>query len=264
MLRSIFRDSNKVWDAMYYDDLLDTPNYQISYLADAERPYFNCAHVVQDKNCLEAIENYFEKRNLSPAIYIDPEGPQDLERTIKEKGYSEILEEQENWYGLDCSYINISKIRQQIYNYQNSFPEIQCISFLPLTPSSLLDEFMELNGSVNQIPDHSLAKLKKNLLFPKESGVRFVCFLVCTENKAISTGLMGCYNGKAFLAEAATHPEYQNKGIHTWQRKITTLLAAQHRISHLYVNCDRDSYSNNTYRRLGFKEICQRRLFIKN
>lgn len=263
MLHSIIRDSNRVWQAMYYDELIDKSEYQISYLEKADRPYFNCAQVLQNKSYLDEIEDYFLTKKLPPAIYIDPEGPKDLEPFLRERGYQEVQEEQENWYSLDCGQINFHALRQEIQNYHASSPDIECVPFLPLTSSSLLDQFIKLNGWVNKISPQSLNKLKQNLLHPKDSHIQFICFLVCKEGQAISCGLVSCFQNKAFLSEGATHPKHQNKGIYSWHRKMAILLALQHKFSHLYVNCDRGAYSNHTYKRLGFQEICKRQFFIK-
>src|SRR5262245_43214471 len=74
-IHRLIRANNAVWAAMYYDELVDTDSYQLTYMADADAGYYNCAQAVSrsDPDVLDAIEAFYSARGLPPAVYLDPE-----------------------------------------------------------------------------------------------------------------------------------------------------------------------------------------------
>jgi hypothetical protein len=253
---------------MYYDELVEEQTHQISYLENADRLYFNCAHAINstDNYIINSIENFFCARQISPALYIDPESPEELEKILIQKGYTEAKEEQENWYSLDCSNKNIFKeISSNAKNFKNNNKSLECVLFSPITETYLLKEFLKLDAYVNNINQNTLEKLKRNFLEPKINDIRFFCALVCENNTTVSTGLIGLYKNFSFFAEGATHPNFRKRGIYTWLKQNSIIFLANYfkNISQIIVNCDCNSYSNNTYKRLGFEYLCQRQLFIR-
>lgn len=265
MLHEIFRSSNKFWHAMYYDQLVETDHYQISYLEDADRSYFNAAHAIKsaEPNTLDQIESYFKKHSIPVGIYIDPETPISLEKLLIKRGYLLIPEEQENWHIFNCSKTQLQELELKINEFQLQNPCFECILFSPITRSSLLNQFIEINGYVNEISANILSKLKENLINPKEKEVRFICTIVLNDGQPTSTGLIGFYNNMAFFAEGATHPKFRQHGIFSWLRRINMLYIIKQNCDQIIVNCDKEAFSNNTYRRLGFSQICQRNFYIK-
>jgi len=120
MLHKIFRASNKVWNAMYYDELLDTDDFQISYLKEADRLYFNAAHALASASSeiLDTIEFYFKQRSMQPGVYLDPANPTALEETLLQRGYSLAEEEEENWYVLECNKASLEDFETKIKEFQ--------------------------------------------------------------------------------------------------------------------------------------------------
>ncbi len=266
MLHKIFRASNKVWNAMYYDELLDTDDFQISYLKEADRLYFNAAHALASASSeiLDTIEFYFKQRSMQPGVYLDPANPTALEETLLQRGYSLAEEEEENWYVLECNKASLEDFETKIKEFQIKNQSLECIVFVPTLPSILLDQFLELNGYVNSISTPALQKLKDNLLNSKDPKIQFICIIARENEKAISTGLIGLYNNMAFLAEGATHPKFRQRGIYSWLSRIATLYAIKQNCNLIAVNCYKTAFSNHTFRRLGFSLICTRVFYTKS
>ncbi|MFH1832207.1 MAG: GNAT family N-acetyltransferase [bacterium] len=267
MLSDLFRASNKFWHALYYDELVDSKEYQISHLKNADRLYFNCAHALNtiDGAILDDIENYFKKQKINPAIYLDPESPQDLEKILIMRGYAEVKEEQENWYTFDCTQKQVlQELSEKIKIFQAQKPELECLLFYPMTNSRALKQFLKLDAEVNGINSQVLEKFKENLMNPRYHDLKFVCALALDNNIPATIGLIGLNQDMVFFAEGATSPDFRRQGIYTWLRQICMLFAAQQGCSKIAVNCDRDAYSNNTFKRLGFQRLCERKFFIKN
>jgi len=267
MLHKMLRISNKFLYALYYDELVEDETYQISYLKEADRPYFNCAHAVNslDDCVFGSVENYFIKKQTNPAFYIDSECPKKLKDVLVNRGYHELEKELENWYMLDCRKPDVFRgieEKVQVFQTQNSLSE--CILFSPMTQTNLLEKFLELDVQVNAINKIIFEKLKKNLMAPKLSGLQFFCALVSENNIPASIGLIAFMDGDAFLAEGATHPNFRRRGFYTWLSQVFLLFAARQGCKRIIVNCDYDAYSNNTYKRLGFESICQRQFFTKD
>jgi ribosomal protein S18 acetylase RimI-like enzyme len=251
---------------MYYDEIVEADTHQISYLKNADRSYFNCAHAVNvnDDNIVNEVEKYFEQRQVNSAFYIDPEAPKELEQNLFRRGYFEDSAERENWYRLDgCnkSVFQDLSVKIELFNTQN--PLLECVLFYPGTKTYLLKNFLEIDAKVNSISDHAIKNLEENLIKPKNSEIQFVCALAIENNIPVSTVLIGFYGEFAFLAEGATHPDFRQRGIYTWLNRNSIYFIAKRGVKSIVVNCDCEAYSNNTYKRLGFDYICQRHLFVK-
>jgi ribosomal protein S18 acetylase RimI-like enzyme len=257
MLQDIFRASNKVWYSMYLDELIEKPNYQISYLnTKSDRLYFNCAHTLTKNNIhdVEVIENYFRDKKLDPAIYLDPESPPELEPLLLSRGYIEIPEELEYWYKINLE-DDAEKKRVETQNP----PNLDVASFYPSEDPSLLNSFLTINAIANNLDTLLIEKLKKNLLQPKNPLVNFICFIAFHHNQPASIGLMGLYEDDAFFSEGGTHPDFRRQGIYKSLREVCIQHAKRLGARKIVVNCDREAFSNNAYQRLGFTRLCERR-----
>lgn len=265
MLHDLLRASNKFWHSLYYDELVDADAYQISYLEHADRPYFNCAHTVKssDDTIINAIEHFFVQRDLAPAFYLDPQSPQDLDGKLFQRGYVELPTEQEHWYELDCSRIDVPSLTARVDEFCEQNPAMECVLFSPMTESFLLRQFLELDALVNDISAPVLEKVRRKL-HTHQNDVTYMCALALEQQEPATTGLVGLCGQYAFLAEGATHPNFRRRGIYTWLGQISLLWIALQGVTKVIVNCDPEAYSNNTYRRLGFDCFCSRRFFIKN
>lgn len=249
----IFRASNRVWSAMYYDELIDHPDFQITFLKGANRLYFNCGHLFRNlETSLTPIEDYFNKKNGSPAIYLNPDADPSLETSLRANGYREIEEEIENWYTLDLS---------DPIAPPSEHPSRKIHIFSPDLKNPLFDHFLKINALVNEITPEMIQKLKEKLT--QKSEVRFLCSLVTQGGTPASIGLMGFWDNNVFLSEAATLPSFQRQGIYSEMRRKCLFIANKEGAQKAIVNCDNHAFSNPTYKRLGFTLIGQRRFFLK-
>ena len=250
---------------MYYDELIETEDFQLSHLQNADRLYFNCAHALtsSDVEVLDSIENYFTERNLPPAIYLDCESPADLKQKLLDRRYAEIAEEAENWYGFNLNKEK-DKILAQFETDTKKIPNEDFILFNPSEDPSLLNAFLMVNGIANNISDLTMEKLKFNLLNPKDLSIKFVCCIALKDSKPASTGLIGLYDEYAFFAEGATYSDFRQQGLYTKLRKNCILFTFKMKCSKIIVNCDWNAFSNQTYQRLGFEKMPQRQLYRKS
>lgn len=264
MLHELLRVSNKFWHSLYYDELIEADAYQISYLEHADRPYFNCAHVVNSSQdtVIDAVEHFFVQRDLAPAFYLDPQSPQDLADKLTQRGYVELPAEQEHWYELDSSSIDVPSLTARVNEFCKQNPSMECVLFSPRADSFLLHQFLELDALVNDISAPILEKVRSKL-HKQQDEVTFMCLLALADKVPVATGLVGLCGQYAFLAEGATHQSFRRRGIYTWLGQNSLLWIVRQNIAKVIVNCDPQAYSNNTYRRLGFDCFCSRRFFIK-
>ena len=45
-IHELIRANNALWSVLYYDELIETPTYQLSFLAEADAGFYNCAQAV--------------------------------------------------------------------------------------------------------------------------------------------------------------------------------------------------------------------------
>jgi GNAT superfamily N-acetyltransferase len=235
---------------MYYEELVDHAHYQISYLGGADRDYFNCAHCLNvcDDEDLQTIEGFFKQRGACPAIYLDSANPDSYEDLLIKRGYSEIFEEAENWYGLDLSAF---KPEQKPIN---GF-EIKRVA----TPEQL-DDFLRINQITNELPDDVVRRLKANLQNLK-GGIEIDLFVGYFKGQPAAVAAIGYAGRFGFMAEAGTLEDYRGQGLYKAIIAARLNAAKKRNINFIFVNCDKDAFSNQGCLSTGFTFLEQRRFF---
>jgi len=253
--REIVRRSNRFWHAMYYDALEDQAHCQISFLDKADRLYYNAAHALSDAgdDTLKKIEAAFGARGITPAVYGDPAAPGTLTDALKKSGYVVVPEEQENWYG----YI----LPKTANENADAAGRLRVSCFQP-APGPELDQFMAINAEVNALPEALAHRLKERLLTPK-AGVKIWLFLACLDGVPAATTALGLVEDSGFTAEAATLPRFQRKGLFLHLAGLAAQKAKDEGCSAMYVNCDREAFSNQGYLRFGYQSIFTRHYYQK-
>lgn len=248
-LRDIVHHSNRFWLAMYYDILLQEPFCQISFLPSADRLYYNVAHCLtsaQDNN-LAVIEQAFQQHNLTPAIYWDDAAPKNLLETLKSRNYTLIAEEQENWYALD-----LQAPLPASYGAE--------ITMFTAAEGTQLDNFIRINAAANNLPEDMAQNLKQRLL-QQNGDIKTLLFIAHVDGQPAATLAVGIVNDMAFIAEAATLPAFQRKGLFLALTHAACKASIDVQCRAIYCNCDRDAFSNNGLQRYGFNKSFIRQFY---
>lgn len=260
MIHQIIRASNQVWNSMYYDNLMDCKDYQVSITKKADRLYFNCAHVMSkdDETTFSKIETIFFENALVPAIYYDPASPKGLEEKLIQRGYKLVPDELEHWHALSLNKNSIAKLKSIPAKNPKIVSTLQFELFKPQENEKLFAQFLAMDQLANEISDPLLHKLEENLLNPQDEQVKFICCIGLMDGVPASSGLIALLDNYAFFSEGATHPHFRRQGIYTDVRRTSVLCAYQAGCTHAFANCDKNAYSNNTYQNLGFQKIFSR------
>lgn len=207
------RGNNNVWYLLYYDELLQKQDYQLSYMENADLGFYNCAHAVRfDKpDDIDDIESFFLQRKMPAAIYIDPLTPDAILQHIY-TNYKLVPDEEENWvvYNMD------TKTQSLDYtNYLKVDPKDFNIKLIDVRNDIDLGKFIEIDAKENNLPKIITDKLKNHILTRTNSQIEMCYFIGYFNDIAVSTGCVGILDGYAYLAEAATLKDYQRKGFYS-------------------------------------------------
>lgn len=257
-IHDLIRGNNRFWKNLYYDDLIETSDYQLSYCKNANEPWFNCAHAIASTPQFSLIEPYYLNKNLQPAFYTDTLNEQWLAPLLSERGYQEIDSQNENIWYLSLSAKNIKDIAQLNFNHSNEGIELR-----PVTTPDELKLFIEINRLTNQLPYPLADSLASNLQYRHVDGVEAKHFIVFKAGYPAGCGSVGVYNNAGFLAEGGTLPEYRQQKIHCFSMQQRCLYAFARKASHIFTTCDVQSFTNHSASRLGMKLVCVRRFFQK-
>jgi hypothetical protein len=264
-MREVIRISNRVWYAMYYDCLVDKEQLQISWLKDAERDYFNCAHELGElsETDLDFIEGCFNTLKIKPAVYLTPTADSLFVTRLLQRGYQENHRELECWYQANLHLAFMDELNLKNINLVAPELKLECLIFSPLTQPHYLCQFFELNKLANKISDHLIQRLTKNLITPKNSQVNFFVSIILMDNIVVACGLIALYQGICFFSEGGTHPNFRRRGLYTWLRAQGIKFAKHMGCNKAVVNCDCTAYSNQAFQKLGFTLMGVRRFFQK-
>lgn len=254
-IRDVVRRSNHFWQAIFYDELIEQESCQISFLKNSERLYYNAAHVLtrSSPEMLQSIEGEFLRRNITPAVYWDPEAPQDMTGLLKMNGYACVHAETEKWYGYSLAQTQEKCVLPK---------ETADIAFFKPAADARLDQFMHVNTSVNALSKTLASRLRERLLM-SHRDVEIYLFLACVDGKPAATTMLGIVEGLGFTAEVATLPEFRRRGLFLALAEAAICKARESRCTAMYVNCDAEAFSNQGYLRCGYRDIFTRYYYQK-
>src|SRR3990170_5040822 len=245
----------------YYDELIDHKNYQLSYFMHANEDYYNCAHAVSSisKKDLKTIEEFYEKRNLVPAFYVDQFSEKELIPKLIKHGYKETLSQQENWWVMDLTANKIKNLQKQSF--------LKCdastINLNLVSSKKQLEEFIEIDRKTNLLPDPIATALKKNILSKKYNGAQSHYLLGTVDNIPAFSGYVGIYNKVAYFAEDGTLENYRGMGLHSYITQNRLLFSFAKGAKLACITCSTEAHTNKTAKKLGFTLYFSRKLFKK-
>ncbi|MBN2525113.1 MAG: hypothetical protein JXR76_01885 [Deltaproteobacteria bacterium] len=258
-IRDILRAYYRTMHSLYFEELVDTQRFLISFNAIADRKYYNCAHTLasDDRDTLGEIEQFFEQRGTASCVYVDPCSPLALEDSLKDCGYKEDASELEVWYQkkLDSnklmeteSHIKIDAGRLHIQNVHPNSPDMHV--------------FWEIDTACNDITDALGAFFRKRAHALKiDNKNEHSFFLGRLDGIPVMTGAVSVCGPFAFFSEAAVLTPYRCQGLYSTMLMHCINFSTKLGCSHAFVNCDGDAFSNQACLKTGFNAFFRRRLF---
>lgn len=260
-LHHLIRGNNIIWSLLYYDELIQHQDYQLSYFKHANEDYYNCAHAVAalSKSNLRAIEEFYVTRKLAPAFYTDPISEPWLLPKLVACGYEEVPSQKENWWLIDLTAAKIQYIQEQVFlKYEPSSVNLDLVH-----NKQQLEEFIKIDQETNLLTESIARALKNNILSKKYAGAENYYLLGTVENLPAFCGCIGIYDNVAYFAEGGTLKEYRERGLHSYMTQKRLIFAFSKGAKLACITCTPTAYTNKTVKKLGFSLACSRRLFKK-
>ena len=257
-LHRMIRANNELWSLLYYDELIEAPSFQLTYMKDADAGFYNCAQAIErfDDAVLGEIERYYRGKGLPPAIYVDPQGPRELAPRLLEAGYAVIPEEQEHCHVLDLTSPEVawpdprSKLRLPA--------ERVTLAHLDGPGDPLLDAFIEVDATASTLLPAVRDQLARNLRTRRRDGVEVHCFVALVDGAVASTRLVGLAGDFALYAEGGTLPAYRRLGLYSYLMLEGLRFARAAGKQYAFQTAGRESHSNPAVLALGFTRACAR------
>jgi hypothetical protein len=254
----MIRANNVLWSLLYYDELIEAPAFQLTYMKDADAGFYNCAQAIEqfDRGVLDEIERYYRAKGLAPAIYVDPHGPPDLAARLLEAGYVVVPEEQESCHVLELTSAATawpdprSKLRLAA--------ERVTLVHLGGPHDPRLDAFIDVDATASALPAAVRDKLAHNLRTRRRDGVEIHCFVALVDGEVVSTRLVGLAGEFALYAEGGTLEAYRRLGLYSYLMLEGLRFARAAGKRYAFQTAGRDSHSNPAVLALGFTRACVR------
>jgi hypothetical protein len=244
---------------LYYEALIDNPEFQISYNRFADRKYSNCAHALNnaEDETIAEIESFFRQKGLDPCVYVDPRSPSSLLDILNYREYTECEYELELWYH------KLLDRDRPIDVFKHLKIDPRRIELSIIDPSGdEMDFFMKIDAECNGIPIGLANFFSRNARSPKSLGEdRHYFVLGRMDGVPAMTGAVSVHGDLAFFSEAAVLPRYRRRGLYSTIVMYSMEFCRGLGGFHVLVNCDRDAFSNHTCLKTGFELLFQRRLF---
>lgn len=260
IIHNIISDYNLVLKAMYYDEHVKQPEFEISYTQHADRNYYNCVHNLSDfclKN-IDKIEKYFSNKNITPCIYVDSFqcANNQVKECLIDNNYKIIESEQENWYKIDLKNFEPLNNEKYFLKKNSQFVNFKKIDFLD---KCNLNNFLKINAEENNLPTKLVCQLKNNFLQNhKEKQVKHYCYLTFYKNVPVSTNCISVIKQNVFFSEGATSRLYQRNGFYSYGLFQCLTACVNLGLKRAYICCDNNSYSNHAAKKIGFQLIFKR------
>jgi hypothetical protein len=252
-IQAFIRGNNAVWYLMYYDELVEMPHWQLTFLREADAGFYNCAQAVTrlDDEDLERIEGFFTTRGVPPAFYVDADSSAWLPILLEKNGYIKVDDETEHWWALELTRDCIQRWRETLF-HKRPPADVTIEEVAPGGPAQF-ESFLQVDQVANQLPDAIVAKLRRNIGTHTWPGARNHYFLGRVQGEPAFSGSVGFYSDMAFLAEGGTLPIFRRAGLHAEMIRHRALFAHQHGARWLAFTCTCMALSNRTGSRLGFE-----------
>lgn len=262
IVTGIIKVSNRVWDYLYYDEVIDTPEFQVT-LSRLPDLYLNSAHAVRTPD-LKKIENFMTQRGKIPAIYTDPLTPTSLVNELFNQGYirhdSGEHNETELWRILNL------KGPTQDPSSVLKVPESD-LTLHYLTPQDNLQlaDFLIIDGTTNQLDEQTVNQIRHNFLTKSRPDTLVYPIVAYLKGQPVASMCLGISEGIAHISESGTQESYRGLGIFPWMRLKMIEKAHSARCDFLVSNTlESNSSSQRGSDKSGFLKGFYRHLWVKN
>lgn len=257
-LQALIRGNNRFWFFLYYDELIEHKDYQLTYCAAADEPYYNCAQAVSklDEKALSDIEDFYISRRLAPAFYTDPTYPA-LLPFFKKRAYHELCDQKEHLWYVDFDDSFLSSLNNLSLDIEG---DLLCF---PADTEEDLHAFIEIDATSNALSVEMKAVLEKNLLYKRAEDVHIRHLIISIDGHRVACGSVGIYKGCVYLAEDGTLAAYRRRGLHTYMLKKRLLYAYERGANSALISCSVDSFTNRTAKKCGMQFLCERSFYTK-
>lgn len=254
------RATNKIWDLTYYDQLLDTDNYQLCVTPQLTDEYLNSIQAVQVDLTLQKIEHIFKINNMTPAIFTDPQTSAVLKDELIANGYQIIEEETELW--------RIFDLKKQLPDAASVLripeSEIEFITFDPKTDSKNLEIFLKIDQTSNQIDDETIQQVRRNLLQKSREDAEVIPIIALVNGSPAACLCLGISDGIGNISEAGTLENSRGQGIFPWLRIQCLRIAKEHGCDFVMSNTlASNTSSHRASDKAGFSRGFYRYLWLK-
>lgn len=245
----LIRANNQLWRLLYYDELIETAEYQLSYLEEADAPFYNCAHAVTgwDGRIAAAIHGFFGARGVAAALYLDPQTPPEVPAQLIREGYRREEAERESWWGMDLTGLAIpEEDRSRPFDVENA---------------AALGAFIALDAEVNQLPPAVAAKLQTNLRTRRAPQIQVGHFLELRNGVPVCCGSVGVVGPFAALAEGATATDHRRQGLYRRLTMARLGWARERGARYAFLTAAAQAASNAAAQAMGFSLTFSRELW---
>jgi len=256
MIHRLIRANNAVWAALYYDELVDTSDYQLTFMEGADAGYYNCAQAVSraDDDVVSAIESFYTTRGLPPAVYLDPESAPGLQSLLAAAGYAEVPDEQEHCYVFDLHAGVVAPPPATALHVPAG--RVRAVK-LGGPDDPLLPAFLDVDATANALPDRVRRKLEHKLRSPV-ANVEVCCLLALLDGQPASSCVVGLVGEYALFAEAGTLPAFRRLGLSSWLTLEGLALAQRSGARFAFLTAGAGAASNVMVHKLGLRRLCTR------
>lgn len=257
-IKKLIVANNAVWKQMYYDDVFDFDDFQLSYLKNAQLPWYNCAHVFGEikADIVKRVEYEFSRLGQNPAFYVESQTHAGDCQVLIDSGYRKIEEFRENWL-----VFNLNKAPDLLLSsLKLRFPINFEIMEVNRRDSVMVSEFLHIDAETNDLSHSTIEVIRRHIENPSFKN-RY--YLGSFEGKFGFIGSMGMHEDVAILAEGGTLQQFRGHGLH----KIMTLFrlkeALQLSASWAMYTTDGNSLSMQNALKLGFECLFYRNFYFK-
>lgn len=254
-IQDYIRGNNRFWLGLYYDELVDESSYQLTYCAQADEPYLNCAQAVSAPPPFTEIESYYQHRNSLPAFYTDSENERWLVPLLTNRQYQEIPSQNESIWGLQLSPEKIEILAR------TRFSDYEELELREVHSLHDLKTFHRIDVLCNELPPLLAQSLLDKLQKARIKEVESKHFIICANGLPAGCCSMGLCKNTAYLAEDGVLPEYRRRGFHCYSMQQRIISAYKQRASCVLTTCSTDSFTNLSAKKTGMSLMCTRRFF---
>ena len=234
---------NRIWHQMYADELIETPEYQVTITKSQPDSFYNALHgldavSLQQQGEAEAI---FARHHVRSGIYLeDSVAPPD--------GYRQAEGDSETWWLFDLKNLPAETDLTEGYIINEVDPDA-------------LDGFLAIDAAANDLPPVLVDGLKQRILTRRNYTNRF--FLGSFGGVPAACGSVGFVGDIACLAEGGVLPEFRGRGFHKALTLRRLYEAASSGARWAVMVSAAGSRSNTTAQSVGFERLLIRHLYQK-